>query len=113
MYVHSPLLRGTPGRVEVPIHLHTSLKRLAASTHCRGPRGWTQEKTAEADVSGRTSERRRPGLIPADHISQLALRNLCKVRPGNGRRAVDRAELTDLGREVAAMVSRSRQEAGH
>ncbi len=50
--------------------------------------------------------------IPADHVSQLALRNLCKVCPASRNRSLDRAELTDLGHEVAAMVARAKREGG-
>ncbi|WP_082652457.1 hypothetical protein [Aureimonas sp. AU12] len=89
MPVQPSLLRGTIGRVEVPPHLHNSLKRLAAGTHHRGPRGWTPPEGP---------------MVPAEHVTQLAMRNLCKVRAGR-RRALDRADLTDLGREVADAVA--------
>ncbi len=85
-----------PSLVTIPGHLHTSLRRLAERAYRRGPRaslGWTA-KDGEP--------------IPADHVSQLAIRNLCKVRPTGRNRIFDCAELTELGREVAEMVSRAK-----
>ncbi|WP_019998739.1 hypothetical protein [Aureimonas ureilytica] len=82
--------------VTIPEHLHASLRRLAERAYRRGPRaslGWTA-KDGEP--------------IPADHVSQLAIRNLCKVRPTSRNRIFDRAELTELGREVAEMVARAK-----
>ncbi|KTR07351.1 hypothetical protein NS365_04675 [Aureimonas ureilytica] len=98
MLANSPLFRGDPGRVEIPLHLQASLRRLAERAYRRGNRaslGWTS-KDGEP--------------IPADHVSQLALRNLCKVRPASRNRSFDRAELTDLGHEVAAMVACAKRE---
>jgi hypothetical protein len=92
MPLSTPTVAGV-SLVTIPTHLHTSLRNLAERAYRRGNRaslGWTA-KDGEP--------------VPADHVSQLALRNLCKVRPANGRRPFDRAELTDLGLEVAAMVS--------
>lgn len=79
----------------VPDHLHASLQRLAASTYFRGDRpsrGWTSKKGDP---------------VPADHVTQLSLRNLCKVKAGR-RRTIDRAELTELGHVFAEMVTRAK-----
>ena len=82
--------------VTIPDHLHASLRRLAERAYKRGrlpSRGWTANDGSS---------------VPADHVSQLALRNLLKVRPTSNNRVFDRAELTELGREVAEMVARAK-----
>ena len=65
--------------VTIPDHLHASLRRLAERAYRRGPRA-----------------------------SLGWTRNLCKVRPTSRNRIFDRAELTELGREVAEMVTRAK-----
>lgn len=88
-------------------HLHDSLKRLAAGAQYRSPRGfWTDFGTAKVLASGQPVHRLSGRVVPADHVTQLVQRNLAKVSIGNGRRLIDKAELTDLGHEVAAMVDR-------
>lgn len=78
--------------LEIPPHLKASLKRLAAGTHHRNPRGWTGKDAA---------------VVPAEHVTQLVTRNMAKVSPGRDRR-FDRVDLTDLGREIAALPARMR-----
>ncbi len=90
-------------------HLHDSLQRLAASAQYRCPRGgWTDFRTAKALASGQPVHRLSARLVPADHVTQLVQRNLAKVSQGGQRRLIDKAELTDLGHEVAAIVARAK-----
>lgn len=81
-------------RVEIPPHLHSPLQRLASFAYRRGKRGgWTAHDAPE---------------VPADAVTQLAIRNLVKVRY---QRRADRVEVTDLGLEVAAEIRASRRQA--
>lgn len=91
----SPTPAGTASsRLEIPPHLHSALQRLASFAYRRGKRGgWTAQDAPE---------------VPADAVTQLAIRNLVKVRY---QRRADRVEVTDLGLEVAAEIRASRRQA--
>lgn len=71
-----------PGVLEVPDTLRRTLKRLAENTYRRGPRRW--ETPSAPGISHHT-------------VTELAVRNMVKVRHGRGR---DRLDLTDLGKEI-------------
>ena len=90
----SPAPAGTePSRTNLPAHLHVALQRVASFSYTRGRRGYWQ-------TDGMPD-------IPSDHVSQLALRNMAKVFPGN--RSPDRVEVTEFGRTVLAALRTARK----